>query len=75
MLTRNGEPIEHSEPKELTRGEIDSFNEAYDMIREELASLQRVKECVRELAKNATAFTIPQGATADGIIEIPNDAR
>ncbi len=72
MLTRNGEPIEHSERKELTRGEIDSFNEAYDLIREQLASLQRAKECVRELSKNAAAFTVPQGATADGIIEIPN---
>jgi hypothetical protein len=27
---------------------------------------------VRDLAKNAAAFTIPPGATADGIIEIPN---
>jgi hypothetical protein len=73
MLTRNGEPIEHSERKELTSGEIDSFNEAFGVIREELASLQRVKECVRELAKNAASFAIPQAATADGILEIPNE--
>ncbi len=72
MLTRNGEPIEHSKRKELTSGEMDSFNEAYGVIREDLASLQRVKESVRELAKNAATFTIPQGGTADGIIEIPN---
>jgi hypothetical protein len=72
MLTRNGEPIEHSERNELTRGEIDSFNEAYDLIREELVSLQRVKENVRDLAKNAATFAIPQGATVAGIVEIPN---
>jgi hypothetical protein len=57
----------------LTRGEIDSFNEAYGVIQEELASLQRIKECVRDLARNAGAFAVPQGATMDGIIEIPNE--
>jgi hypothetical protein len=73
MLTRNGEPIEHSERRELTRGEMDSFNEAFDMIRDELASLQQVKERVRDLAKNATAFATRQDAAVDGIIEIPNE--
>jgi hypothetical protein len=72
MLKHNGKPVQAPAEQQLTRGETDAFNDAFEAIRDGLESLERAKQSVRELATDATIFTIPQGPPAEGVIEIPN---
>ena len=76
MLKRNGECSQHVAPavkeKQLTRGEMDAYEEAFEAIEGEFEALQRVKECVKGLAEEPVIFTIPGGPDSDGTIEIRN---
>lgn len=76
MLKRNGECSQRVAPavkeKQLTRGEMDAYKEAFEAIEGEFEALQRVKECVKGLAEDPVIFTIPGGPDSDGTIEIRN---
>src|SRR5688500_17174188 len=75
MLKRNGKPsrrVEPGLPARLNRGEMDAYNEAFEVIKEEFDALQRAKQGVRALAEDPVIFTIPQDSVAGEIIEIPN---
>lgn len=72
MLKRDGNPIQRPAGHQLTRGEQDAFNDAFEAIKGELESLERTKLSIRELASDASVFTIQPGPPAEGVIEIPN---
>jgi len=76
MLKRNGDCSQQVAPavkgKQLTRGEMDAYKEAFEAIEGEFEALQRVKECVKGLAEDPVIFTIPGGPDSGGTIEIPN---
>jgi hypothetical protein len=75
MLKRNGErtrPDQHLQKVELNRGELDTYNEAFEAIEGEFEALRHVKESVKGLLEDPVIFTIPGGPDSDGLVEIPN---
>jgi hypothetical protein len=70
MLKRNGEPCQPSAPGKLNRGEVDAYNEAFEAIQDELAALERLKSNVKEMANDATIFTIPSGPESGSVIHV-----
>jgi len=64
MLKRDGEVCKYNVPGfvgRLTRAEFDAYNEAFDVIKDEFAALERIKNQVKELTANPGVFTIPDG--------------
>jgi hypothetical protein len=72
MLKRHDSWVEPVSERTLSRGERDAFDEAFAAIKEEVETLRRVRESVREMAEQPVIFTIPQEQCAGQIIEIPN---
>jgi hypothetical protein len=70
MLKRNGEPCHPSAPGKLNRGEVDSYNEAFEAIQDEVAALERLRSNVKEMANDATIFTIPGGPESGSMIHV-----
>lgn len=62
MLKRDGELCKYMVPGfvgRLTRAEFDAYNEAFDVIKDEFAALERIKNDLKELTANPGIFTIP----------------
>jgi hypothetical protein len=73
MLKRNGESRENGASGTLNRGEKDSYNEAFEEIRQELEALERIKSAVKAMSKDPVAFTIPGGGPETGsFVQIHN---
>ena len=54
MVTRNGQPAEHTVPGfagRLTRGELDAYNSAFKAIRSDFAELEKLQKQVNHLAR------------------------
>ena len=54
MVTRNGQPAEHTVPGfagRLTRGELDAYNSAFKAIRSDFAELEKLQTQVNRLAR------------------------
>ena len=54
MVTRNGQPAEHTVPGfagRLTRGELDAYNSAFKAIRSDFAELEKLQKQVNQLAR------------------------
>jgi hypothetical protein len=61
-LKRNGELCKHAVPGfvgKLTPSELDTYNAAFAVIKDEFDSLERIKNDVKELTTNPRRFTIP----------------
>jgi hypothetical protein len=62
MLKRNGELCKYTVPGfvgKLTRAEFDAYNEAFDVIKDEFAALERIKNDLKEITANPGISTIP----------------
>lgn len=74
MLKRNGEACEYTVPVfkgKLTRGEMDAYNEAFTVIKNDVERLQQIKEALSDVAQNPALFTIPQDRVPAEAIKTP----
>jgi hypothetical protein len=72
MLKRNGEACKYTVPDfvgRLTSSEFDSYNEAFDAIKDEFAALQKIKVGVKELTANPGIFVNPDSHVSGESIE------
>lgn len=72
MLKRDGESCKYSVPDfegKLTRSEFDSYNEAFESIKDELATIIRIKADLKELNVNPGVFAIPNDQFAKQTLE------
>ncbi|HEU6448284.1 MAG TPA: hypothetical protein VFV23_07600 [Verrucomicrobiae bacterium] len=61
-LKRNGESCKYTVPDfigKLTSAEFDAYNEAFNAIKDEFASLEQIKNEIKELAGNPSVQLIP----------------
>ncbi len=61
-LKRNGELCKHAVPGfvgKLTPSELDTYNAAFEIVKDEFAALERIKNDVKELTMNPGVFTNP----------------
>src|SRR5260221_2758956 len=61
-LKRNGELCKHTVPGfagKLTPSEFDSYNAAFETIKDEFAALEKITNDIKELTTNPRAFAIP----------------
>lgn len=68
MLKRDGQLCKYTVPDfvgKLTPAEFDAYNEAFDAIKDEFVSLERIKNDLKELTLNPESFTIPDAQIAD----------
>jgi hypothetical protein len=49
---------------------MDAYNEAFQAIKNEFEALQRVRDGVKEIARDPSGFTIPENREFDDVIEI-----
>ena len=64
MLKRDGQPCQYNVPGfvgKLTRAEFDAYNEAFDVIKDEFAKLERIKNDLKEITANPAVCIIPDG--------------
>lgn len=78
MLKRDGESCKYEVPDfegKLTRSEFDSYNEAFETIKDELAALKQIKKDLGELNVNPGVFTIPDSQFAGQSLETQHPER
>lgn len=78
MLKREGQVCKYNVPGfvgRLTRAEFDAYNEAFDVIKDEFASLEQIKNGLKELTANPGIYQIPDSNFSGQTIEIPVDGR
>jgi len=72
MLKRNGEACKYTVPDfvgRLTSSEFDSYNEAFDAIKDEFGALQKIKADVKELTASPGMFVIPDSHVSRESVE------
>lgn len=72
MLKRDGESCKYSVPDfegKLTRSEFDSYNEAFETIKDELAAITQIKADLKELNVNLGMLAIPNDQFAKQTLE------
>ena len=73
MLKRSGEPSGNGTPNTLNRGEQNAYDEAFEVIRQELEALERIKGAIKALIEDPSVFTIAGGSPEVGsVIQIQN---
>lgn len=78
MLKRDGESCKYSVPDfdgKLTRSEFDSYNEAFETIKDELAALTQIKADLKELSVNPGVFAIPDAQFTEKALETKHSER
>jgi hypothetical protein len=78
MLKRDGQLCKHSVPGfvgKLTPAEFDTYNAAFDTIKDEFVLLGQIKDALKELTLNPSAFTIPDSQFANQSVETPHAER
>lgn len=78
MLKRDGESCKYAVPdfeEKLTRSEFDSYNEAFETIKDELTAIKQIKSGLSELSVNPGVFTIPDSQFANQTLETKDTER
>ncbi len=77
-LKRNGEISKYAVPDfvgKLTRAEFDSYNDAFETIKDEFATLEQIKKDMTELTANPGLFTIPDSQFVQQSLETQHSER
>lgn len=78
MLKRDGESCKYAVPdfeEKLTRSEFDSYNEAFETIKDELTAIRQIKAGLNELSLNPEVFTVPDSQFANQTLETKDSER
>jgi hypothetical protein len=78
MLKRDGQSCKHTVPGfvgKLTPAEFDTYNAAFDTIKDEFALLEQIKGTLKELALNPSKFTIPDSQFVNQSVETRHHER
>jgi hypothetical protein len=78
MLKRDGQLCKYNVPGfvgRLTRAEFDAYNEAFDVIKDEFASLEQIKNDLKALTTDPGIFQIPDSQFGGQSVETQADGR
>lgn len=78
MLKRDGQLCKHAVPGfvgKLTSAEFDTYNAAFDTIKDEFAQLGKIKDALKELTLNPRVFTIPDAQFSGQSVETQHTER
>lgn len=78
MLKRDGQPCKYNVPGfvgRLTRAEFDAYNEAFDVIKDEFATLEQIKNDLKGLTTDPGIFQIPDSHFGGQSVETQADGR